>query len=218
MQNRFAPPRAFSRILFVTVICSILRPASAEAPMTGEALIDAVRQGGYNLYFRHVRTDWSQHDRIEKAGGWTSCDPARARQLSRAGRETARAIGRAIKAVNIPVGRVLASPYCRTVETAKLMNVGPVESTTAVINMRSADYVGGRDAVVRTARELLSTPPAPGTNTVIVAHGNVAREATPVYPGEGECVVFRPDGQGNFSVAGRLTPDQWIKLAGTVGE
>jgi hypothetical protein len=56
-------------------------------------------------------------------------------------------------------------------------------------------------------------PPPQGTNIVLVAHGNVAREATDVYPEEGEGVVFRPDGSGGFVFVGRLVPDQWVRLA-----
>jgi phosphohistidine phosphatase SixA len=188
-------------------------PATAQEGMSGEDLVQALRGGGYNIYFRHAQTDWSQSDRIEEAGDWESCDPSRARQLSDAGRETARAIGEAIRALDIPVGRVLASPYCRTVDTARLMDLGEVVTTTDVMNLRAAEYVGGRDAVVKAARRLLSTPPPAGTNAVIAAHGNVARAATPVYPGEAEGVVFRPEGDGEFTFVGRLTPERWKNLA-----
>ena len=188
-------------------------PAQSETRLSGEALVQALRQGGYNIYFRHAATDWSQSDRVREAGDWLSCDPARIRQLSDTGRETARAVGDAIRALGIPVGQVLASPYCRTVETAKLMKLGPVETTTEVMNMRVAEYFGGRQAIVKTARARLATPPAVGTNTVIVAHGNVARDSTPVYPGEAEGVVFKPDGESGFSVIARVSPAQWAELA-----
>jgi broad specificity phosphatase PhoE len=188
-------------------------PAQNGARLSGEPLVRALRQGGYNIYFRHAATDWSQSDHVREAGDWTSCDPARIRQLSDQGRKTARAVGDAIRALSIPVGRVLASPYCRTVETATLMNLGNVETTIDVMNMRVAEYFGGRSAIVKTARARLATPPASGTNTVIVAHGNVARDSTPVYPGEAEGVVFRPDGNGDFSVVARVSPQEWTRLA-----
>ncbi len=187
--------------------------AQSGARLSGEPLVRALRQGGYNIYFRHAATDWSQSDHVREAGDWTSCDPARIRQLSDQGRKTARAVGDAIRALDIPVGRVLASPYCRTVETATLMNFGNVETTIDVMNMRVAEYFGGRSAIVKTARARLATPPAPGTNTVIVAHGNVARDSTPVYPGEAEGVVFRPNGSGDFSVVARVSPEEWTRLA-----
>lgn len=118
-----------------------------------------------------------------------------------------------MRALAIPVSKVLASPYCRTVETAALMDLGSLETTTDVMNMRVAEYFGGRSAIVATARARLGTPPPPGSNTVIVAHGNVARDATPVYPDEAEGVVFRPDGRGGFGVVARVTPETWEELA-----
>ena len=93
------------------------------------------------------------------------------------------------------------------------MDVGDVQATDDLMNLRSASYVGGRDAVIRRARALLGSVPAEGTNTVLVAHGNVARNATPVYPGEAEGVVFKPDGEGGFSVVARVTPEDWVDLA-----
>lgn len=188
-------------------------PARDTALLSGEPLIQALRGGGYNLYFRHAATDWSQSDDVRAAGDWTSCEPSRIRQLSDGGRRTARKVGEAIRALAIPVGRVLASPYCRTVETARLMGLGPVESTTDIMNLRVAEYFGGRAAIARRAQARLAIPPTPGTNTVLVAHGNVAREATNVYPGEGEGAIFHPDGSGGFVFVGRLSPEQWVRLA-----
>ena len=179
----------------------------------GEALIAALRSGGHTIYFRHAATDWSQQDRVERAGDWNSCDPGKIRQLSEQGRRTARDIGVAMRALQVPVSEVLASPYCRTVETAELLGLAPVTRTDAVINMRVASYFGGRDAVVATAQVLLASAPAEGTTRVVVAHGNVARDATPVYPDEAEAVIFRPNAQGGFDVVGRLSPADWMALS-----
>jgi broad specificity phosphatase PhoE len=188
-------------------------PAQSAEPLSGETLVRALQGGGYNVYFRHAATDWSQSDDVREAGDWTNCEPSRMRQLSDTGRRAAHTVGEAMRALGIPVARVIASPYCRTVETARLMSLGPVETTTDVINLRVAEYFGGRKAIARRARARLATQPAPGTNTVLVAHGNLAREATDVYPGEGEGIVFRPDGNGDFAFVGRLTPKEWARLA-----
>jgi broad specificity phosphatase PhoE len=177
-----------------------------------QELIANLRSGGYTIYFRHAQTDWTQNDLIDREGDWTSCDSTRVRQLSEEGRQTAMAVGQAIRDLQVPIGRVLSSPYCRAVETARLMRIGPVAMTNDVMNLRVAEYFGGREAIVERARALLSTPPEEGTNTIIVAHGNVAREATPVYPDEAEGIVFRPLGNGNFSLVSRLTPSQWAAL------
>ncbi|HSH43485.1 MAG TPA: histidine phosphatase family protein [Arenicellales bacterium] len=201
----------------IMLLLAACPPAAGGADLSGRELVEALRAGGYNIYFRHAQTDWSQADRIEEAGDWESCDPADARQLSQAGRDTVRGIGEMIRLLRIPVGRVLASPYCRAVDTARLMDLGPVETTTDVMNLRAAEYVGGRAAVVARARTLLSAPPAAGTNTIIAAHGNVAREATPVYPGEAEGVVFRPLGNGEFEVVARVRAGDWRRLATEAG-
>lgn len=176
------------------------------------ALVEALRAGGYNFYFRHVSTDWSQSDGLRRADDWLSCDPTQMRQLSDPGRADAVAIGNAIRKLEIPVSEILASPYCRTVETARLMELGEITTTTEVMNLRAAEYFGGRAAIVATARALLASSPEPGTNRVIVAHGNVAQASTPVYPDEGEGIVFRPDGNGDFYQVGRIRPADWPRL------
>ena len=207
---------AVSLLTCALVCLAIATPPRASADtsaiLADEALIEALRAGGYNLYFRHVATDWSQSDDIRESGDWLNCDPARMRQLSDAGRADAVAIGKAIRSLKIPVGAVLASPYCRTVETARLMEVGPVQASTGVMNLRASDYFGGRSAIVDSARRLLSTPPQTGHNRVIVAHGNVAREATPAYPSEGEGLVFKPEGDGRFTLIGRVKPSDWARI------
>lgn len=213
--HRARPRRGPWLWLLVALAGALATPVRAQAPeLEGRALVEALRQGGYNLYFRHAATEWSQGDRVERPGDWTSCDPARMRQLSAAGRQTAGAVGAAMRALAIPVGRVYASPYCRTVATAEALDLGPVTTTTDVMNLRVADHFGGRKAIARTARMRLATPPAAGRNDVYVAHGNLAREATGVYPGEGEGLVFRPLGGAAFEFVGRLGPEQWRRLAG----
>ena len=185
----------------------------AQDELSGRALVDALRQGGYVIYFRHAATDWSQDDYVSAEGEWTSCDPARMRQLSDQGRASARRIGEAIRRLNIPVGRVLSSEYCRTRQTAQLMDIGPVVPTRAIMNMRVADMVGGREAVIERAQRELARPPKPGTNTVLVAHGNLMQAASGAYTGEAGAGIFAPSGGKNFQLVGRLEPDQWPQLA-----
>lgn len=178
-----------------------------------EALIRELRSGGYNIYFRHAETDWSQSDRVHMPGDWTSCDPTRIRQLSNHGRENARRIGEALRAIALPIGNVLSSPYCRAVETAQLFDVGTVLTTDHIMNMRVANYFGGPAAVVQRARSRLAQQPAAGSNTLLVAHGNLAREATSVYPGEAGALIIKPLPGGSFRVVGTLSPSDWERLA-----
>jgi broad specificity phosphatase PhoE len=162
--------------------------AQPAAEIEGRALVAALRDGGYNIYFRHAATDWSQNDQVTQAGDWDSCDPGRMRQLSEAGRQTAGAIGDAFRALQVPVGQVFASPYCRTIETARYMRLAE-----------------------RARRRLARRPPA-GMNTVLAAHGNVLVTATGVYPQEAEAIVFRPADDGSYAFVARIAPGQWARL------
>jgi len=207
-----SPASGIPAALWLLLLPFAATQAAAQSQLADAELLDALRGGGYNIYFRHVATEWSQSDRVERRGDWLGCDPGKMRQLSDAGRADAGAIGAAMRELAIPVGEVLASPYCRTMETARLMDVGPVRASTDVMNLRSASYFGGREAIVAASQRLLSSPPPAGANRVIVAHGNVAREATPVYPGEGEGLVFEPSANG-FRLVGRLAPADWMRLA-----
>lgn len=177
-----------------------------------DVLVKTLQKGGYNLYFRHEATNWSQDDFVHEKGDWVSCDGSKIRQLSDEGRQRATRTGQIMKQWHIPVSEVIASPYCRAVETAERLDLGDVKASHDVINLRVADYFGGRAAVVATARKLLALQPLSGTNRIIVAHGNVAQAATPVYPGEGEMVVFEPDGTGGFNYVGRISPEDWLTL------
>ena len=195
-----------------------LAAAQTTTELEGSVLVEALRKGGYNIYFRHAATDWSQNDQVSKAGDWTSCDPGRMRQLSETGRKTAGTVGEAIRALQIPIGQVLASPYCRTVETARNMKLGPVETTTDIMNLRVAEYFGGTPAIAAHTHRRLSMAPQPDTNTVLVAHGNVLVTATDVYPQEAEAIVFRPEGNGTWTFVARISPQEWTRLAAEYGD
>lgn len=204
---------AITGLIALSLSISFAASASPEVPAAA-SLVAALRDGGYTIYFRHAATDWRNHDRVEKAGDWTSCDPNRMRQLSERGRETARQLGQAIRALGIPVGRVLSSEYCRAAETARLMNLGPVETTRDIMNMRAAAFVGGREAVIRRARAVFSRKPLAGTNVVIVGHGNLMRTATAAYAVEGGSGIYAatPGSEPGFRLIAQLAPDDWMDL------
>jgi broad specificity phosphatase PhoE len=202
-------------VLFTALIffALVVHPTTAQDLLSEEALINALRQGGYTIYFRHAATDWSQDDRVMAEGDWTSCDPEKMRQLSDEGREQARRIGKAIRRLNIPVDQVLSSEYCRARETAALMNLGPVKPTRALMNMRIAGMTGGRNAVIERARQEIGRRPKEGTNRVLVAHGNLMRAATGEYTGEAGAAVFAPNGDDAFTLIARISYEYWVHLA-----
>jgi phosphohistidine phosphatase SixA len=165
-------------------------------------VLDQLRHGGYVLYLRHTSTDFSQDD--AKMTSYEDC--ASQRNLTDKGREEARAIGAHVKRLGIPIGAVLASPFCRTMETARLA-FGVAQATNEVRGgpARSDDpkrYAG----LVR----LLSGALPRGQNLVISSHGNPFHAvAGPPYLAEGEIAVVRPEGDSRFSVVGRVRLKDW---------
>ena len=72
---------------------------------------------------------------------------------------------------DIPVGPVLASPYCRTIETGRLI-FGTRDEPCAVRGGPARPTIRDRYAELRA---LLSTPLPPGSNLAIASHGNPFR-------------------------------------------
>jgi len=172
--------------------------------VSGQALVDALRRGGYVIYFRHAATDQSQAD--TDTPDLQNCQ--KQRNLNDQGREEARQIGAAFQALGIPVGQVLSSGYCRTRETAELA-FGRAEITPDLTGFPTAL----REQRIAALRQLLSSPPQAGTNTVLVAHGfNISNTAN-LSLAEGEAAIFAPLGADGFVLIGRLQPEEWAELA-----
>src|SRR2546423_7484511 len=94
-----------ARLPAVFLLLWMVRPASAQT-LAGDALVKALRQGGYVLVMRHTS---SPRDAPSKA----SANPDNVkleRQLDETGRATATAMGNALRELKIPIGRVFASP------------------------------------------------------------------------------------------------------------
>ena len=182
-----------------------LAQRATATPLGGPELLAALRAGGYVLYFRHADTDHRQND-----DRMSLEDCATQRNLTDRGRDHSRAIGEAIRALRIPIGAVLASPLCRTVETATLA-FGSAQPAPAV--REGGPLPAGSPGRFPALRALLSTPVAPGTNTVIVGHGYPYYALVGgQYLSEGEADVVRPRG-GDFEVMARVALRQWRDLA-----
>ena len=186
--------------------CALAQSRTAESlrEVPAAELLQELRKGGYVLYFRHTATDFSKND-----DAMTSFDDcASQRNLTDKGRAQARAIGEAIRALAIPVGKVIASPYCRTVETGMLI-FGRAEKNNEVRGGPGTAHSPERYAGLR---RLLSTSPPAGTNLAIASHGNPFHAvAGPPYLAEGEAAVVRPLGK-DFEIVARIRPERWRAL------
>ncbi len=173
--------------------------------LTPLQLVAELQHGGYVLYFRHTSTDFSQND--SRSRGFDDC--ANQRNLTDTGREQARAIGAAIRNLRLPVAKVIASPLCRTMETARLA-FGQAEP---VADVRGAALPASDPNRYAALKKLLATPQPSGSNLVIASHGNpFYGVAGPPYLAEGEAAVVRGLGKDNFEIIARIRPDDWRAL------
>ncbi|MSQ64153.1 MAG: hypothetical protein EXR33_10055 [Betaproteobacteria bacterium] len=165
-----------------------------------------LRKGGYVLYIRHASTDFSKND--AKMTSYEDC--ASQRNLTDKGRDEARAVGAQIRRLGIPIGKVYASPLCRTVETAVLA-FGKAEKTQEV---RGGPVQSDDPKRYDPLRKLLSTLPPKGVNNVVSSHGNpfFALFGAP-YLAEGEIAVVRPGGNARFEAVARIQLGDWEALA-----
>lgn len=211
-RNLRVPSRLLRGSLFgaLFVLGALATPALVASPaaadMSSDELVEAMQGGGYVIFVRHAQTEKDYADQINATMG----DCSTQRTLSEAGWAEARAIGTAFVRLAIPVDRVISSQYCRAWQTADLafgrysktadLNFEPAEEYT------DAQMAAMRDRVV----PHLATPPAPGTNTVLVGHDDPFDAATGIYPEPmGVIFVIRPQGEGKFEVMGSIAPDAW---------
>jgi len=107
--------------------------------------------------------------------------------LDEQGRAEARALGEAFRNPGVRVDRIVSSPWCRCLETASLMAVGPVESSWALVPDRDPR------APLRLLelKEMVSAWRGPGT-LVLVTHALTVRALLGFLPIQGETVVLKP--------------------------
>lgn len=188
-------------------VAPAIASAESSAPdpaalLQGRPLLAALQRGGYVLYFRHTATDFSRDDSRMK--GYDDCDHQR--PLNAQGRRDAVEIGKTVRALGLPLGEVIASPYCRTMEHARLM-LREVSPRVEIREAQAGDYTG--------LKRLLAAPVPAGSNRWIVGHGTPFRTvAGPPHLAEGEAAVIRPGGT-HWTVVARLAVADWPALAAT---
>lgn len=195
------------------VLLPLLFAATGQAaPPAGDTLPADLRRGGYVILMRHASSPATPPSPA-------TADPdntRRERQLDAAGRDSARALGAALRRLHIPIGEVLCSPTYRALETLRLAGwasptIDP-ELGDAGHSMQ-ADVTGRRGAWIR-AR--VAAAPAHGPNTLIVTQMPNITEAYPhdaTDLQDGAALILRPDGRGSARLIARVRIGQWVRWA-----
>lgn len=187
--------------------------AEAQTPKPGAVIRDELRKGGLVIYLRHAHADQGE-DQISDPTYWKDC--AKQRMLSPEGRATAHKIGLMVKGLQIPVGKVYSGELCRAKQTAELLELGPVE-TTSELNDYNTWKAQGNDPqkLVAAYQHRLGAMPPAGTNTVLVSHtqraGFCAHPALDLIE-MGSVAIFRPKADGSFELLATLRSSDWELL------
>ena len=162
-----------------------------------DELWELLRKGGQVVMIRHTLTESGVGD----PQGFRLADCSTQRNLSEEGRAHAKRIGEAFRLHRIPVDQVLASPWCRCVETASLA-FDKADILPALSNLfgRSENRQKQVDELTRVVSE-----PRSGENLVLVTHGSTIFALTRIPVNMGEIMVLTPRGEGRFALAGRFT-------------
>jgi phosphohistidine phosphatase SixA len=197
-------------LLVAVLVAVAVAPAWAEST-AGQPLIEALREGGYVLLMRHASSPAARPDKAVADRENTTLE----RQLDKNGRNTARAMGAAIRALHLPIREVLSSPTYRALETLRIAGL-PQPRTAPELGDGGQSMQPLQPSPAAWLRNVVATAPAPGTDTLIVTHApNIiaAFGANLSDVADGEILVFRPNGNGDAMLAGRIKIGQWPALA-----
>ena len=198
--------RALLVIALLGALAGCGRADSAALPTGPLGVVEHLADGGYVVFLRHAATDHSEKDRL----GVPLTDCGGQRNLNDLGRAQARSIGDAWRALELPLGDVLASGYCRTRQTAELA-FGRATIVPALTGI-PAEMVGTYTGRVRALRRMLGAVPPEGTNTMIVGHIANLEAATKIEIHEGDAAVFEPLGDSNYQLVAVLPASAWPQL------
>jgi phosphohistidine phosphatase SixA len=198
--------------LAVLTLCIVPVLSQAET-LRGEALVKALRQGGYVIVMRHTSSPREVPDK--KIANPDNTKPER--QLDEEGRTTAAAMGKALRDLKIPIREVFSSPTYRALETlryAKLDNPRAVPE----LGDNGQSMQGGTEAQAAWLRKQVTQFPS-GGNTLLVTHLPNIRGAFPELSdvADGEAVVFGPDGKGGAAVVARVKVEDWPQMRASNG-
>jgi phosphohistidine phosphatase SixA len=174
-----------NRIALIALTLVIASGSACHAQADEAAAWTALRAGGHVALMRHTDAPGGAGD----PPGFKLDDCATQRNLSDRGRTEAAQIGARMKAEGIAFENILSSPWCRCMDTAKLLDMGPVAPAPTfgnVVVLRDQ-----AESLTEGARALIAGWQGAGT-LLVVTHGANIRALTGVSPATGEIVVVDP--------------------------
>jgi broad specificity phosphatase PhoE len=167
----------------------VLAVATSGSWASSDDAVENLRAGGHALVIRHALAPGFGDPENFRLG-----DCATQRNLSDAGRAQARAIGDWLRARGIDRARVYSSQWCRCLETASLLGLGPVTELPALNSFfeRTQDRAPNLAAL----KDFFARQPRAGEPMVLVTHQVTISALTDEFAssGTGVLLALEPDG------------------------
>jgi phosphohistidine phosphatase SixA len=157
-----------------------------------------LKKPGYVVLLRHSNAPGSQTESDDM--NFKDCSIQR--NLDADGKAQAARVGDAFRKHGITKLQLIASQYCRAIDTAKLTKLGPV-SENPVLNLVYVADLFAKNAALKKSVELIRKIP-PNQLTMLVTHvGNIQAIASTSLE-SGEMVVVHLDKSGEVVVDGKI--------------
>ncbi len=194
-QRTHRPLFALHRALFLVVALLAATPPAAADP----GLWNALKSGDAIVVIRHALAPGTGDPGNFKVDECTT-----QRNLNDVGRAQSVRMGDLFKANGISRAVVKSSQWCRCLETAELMDLGPVQPFPTINSFfrnrsQSGPQTRALTAFIQNAD--LSTP------TIFVTHQVNITALTDVFPSSGELVFVGRGKDGTLSVLGTIETD-----------
>jgi phosphohistidine phosphatase SixA len=186
-------------VCFLIIIAagSILLSAFDSSAEKNE-MIARLNAGGHVLMVRHALAPGSGDP-----DHFTIGDCSTQRNLNEAGRAQARSIGNWLRRNGVASARVYASQWCRCLETATLMQLGPVKPLPALNSFYERPQ--DREPNISALRDFISRQPTDGELIVLVTHFVTIGAMTGESVSSGMGVLLELKEDAPYSVVGKLT-------------
>ena len=159
-----------------------------------------LKEGGYVVLLRHVKAGGSDADDFDLRNCRTQ------RQVGAPGRKQAAELAARFRAAGIARARVVSSQFCRALQTAELLGLGPVaeEARLNYFHWR----LGDQAAMTRGLRAFLTELEAgsPKAPLILVTHSHAFKEIGAPGVKSGGGVILKPNGTDKPEVVGEITP------------
>lgn len=188
--------KSFARTSLVSLGCLLVISQVKPLLANEQSISDMLEMEGAVVMIRHAIAPGTGDPESFKLGDCTT-----QRNLSAAGRAQAVRIGDLFRANGINEARVYSSQWCRCLDTARLMALGPVEELAA-INSFFRDF-DRQDSQTRQLAEWLGRQ-NPDKLLLLVTHQVNITAFTGVFPSSGDLVFIKVHSEGEVEVIGTI--------------